>query len=380
MLGIAPFESDPESIRQAGIRRTAHVRKFCLGPRAADATRLLGELANAFACLADPERKRAYDESLRPGALAAAVEDPQPELAKSAPPFVVRPILVRKRCAGETGDEAMPNDAAAHRRPQFARQVGASYWSFRWASRKRSRRQAAIRKTALLMACCALLTVAIVVAARAKSLLPDQAASTAPAAVATESTSDDLPKPPPMAPLRPVSKPRLPETASDLVSEAPEAVSPSPEPAPEQESEEPPQVARFDPPAASNSNRAPAAPVSEEPEGGAAAPAAADANAKKKLIEDGQDELALEKLHLGVDALNEPNLIVAIRNFSEAILATDYRDTDVTNKAAGLLNKALGDLRDKGIHPGQVVREALDVQREFRSRIEHTPHVSARKR
>ena len=75
LLNLTRFEPDAEKIRSAGLARTACVRRFCLGQHGAEATQLLGELAEAFACLQEPSRKQAYDESLRTRSAAAAGED-----------------------------------------------------------------------------------------------------------------------------------------------------------------------------------------------------------------------------------------------------------------------------------------------------------------
>lgn len=64
LLGLAEFEPAPERIREAGLQRMAHVRRFQLGQHGAEAIRLLGELALAFDCLSTPERKAAYDAEL----------------------------------------------------------------------------------------------------------------------------------------------------------------------------------------------------------------------------------------------------------------------------------------------------------------------------
>lgn len=64
LLGLTPGENDPVSIKAASLERTAKVRRYCLGQHGTEATRLLGELAAAFACLSDPTAKAAYDRQL----------------------------------------------------------------------------------------------------------------------------------------------------------------------------------------------------------------------------------------------------------------------------------------------------------------------------
>lgn len=64
LLGLPALESDGARIRKASMERTAYVRRFCLGQHGAEATKLLAELAAAFACLLDPTAKAAYDARL----------------------------------------------------------------------------------------------------------------------------------------------------------------------------------------------------------------------------------------------------------------------------------------------------------------------------
>lgn len=64
LLGIANHEFDPEVINAAVIRQSAYVRNFQTGPYADEATRILGEIASAKACLADPAQRTAYDAEL----------------------------------------------------------------------------------------------------------------------------------------------------------------------------------------------------------------------------------------------------------------------------------------------------------------------------
>jgi hypothetical protein len=372
LLGLPPFESDPEGIRQAGIRRTAHVRKFCLGPRGADATRILGELANAFACVADPERKRAYDESLRPG----AVDDPQPELAKSAPPVVMRPILVRERRAGETGDEVMPNDAAADRRPQFARRAGASYWSFRWGSRKRSRRQAAVRKTALLVVVGTLLVSAIAVAARQKGVLFGSTDSVASARV-THVTEPKLADSPPELAIPPANddealehRPEQ-EPESGLAEATPDESEPDvTEPEPEISPESPEPRAQLAPSAPSKDNEAPANAVAQvEPAADAdPRPRASRQEAVEKLKRLEEEAEAQQHFDQGIEALAAGEYVDAVNHFSDAIKAARYRYTELTVAAAGRLDDVWRML-DRRSRRSASAREARQVWRDFQDRL-----------
>ena len=65
LLGLEPFESDREVVRDAVERQMAHVRSYQLGQYAAVSQRILNELAAAKACLLEPGRKAAYDEAIR---------------------------------------------------------------------------------------------------------------------------------------------------------------------------------------------------------------------------------------------------------------------------------------------------------------------------
>ncbi|HOA51012.1 MAG TPA: hypothetical protein PKI05_02070 [Thermogutta sp.] len=64
LLGIAPFESDPDVIVNAADRQMGHVRRFQAGRYAQVCQKILNELAAARVCLLDPVRKRAYDQKL----------------------------------------------------------------------------------------------------------------------------------------------------------------------------------------------------------------------------------------------------------------------------------------------------------------------------
>jgi hypothetical protein len=82
MLGIDPFESDPEVIQNAADRQMTHVRRFQSGQHWAESQRLLNELAAAKICLLNPEKKAAYDATLRAEGL------PETRRATTPPPLV----------------------------------------------------------------------------------------------------------------------------------------------------------------------------------------------------------------------------------------------------------------------------------------------------
>lgn len=65
LLGIAIFETDPDVIASAADQRMAHVRSFQTGRHVEQSQRILNEIAAARVCLLNPEKKAAYDASLR---------------------------------------------------------------------------------------------------------------------------------------------------------------------------------------------------------------------------------------------------------------------------------------------------------------------------
>jgi hypothetical protein len=78
LLGIQPFETQPDVIENAADRQMAYLRTFQTGPHAALSQKLLNQVAAAKVCLLNPEKKAAYDGRLRSrleGAQPAAPEE-----------------------------------------------------------------------------------------------------------------------------------------------------------------------------------------------------------------------------------------------------------------------------------------------------------------
>ena len=75
LLGVAPFESDPDVIESAADQRMAHLRTFQTGRHSALSQKLLNEVAAAKVCLLKPEKKAAYDAALRQTMAARTVEE-----------------------------------------------------------------------------------------------------------------------------------------------------------------------------------------------------------------------------------------------------------------------------------------------------------------
>ena len=65
LLGIEPFESDPEVICNAADARMAQIKTFQTGRHSDHSQRLLNELAAAKVCLLNPAKKSEYDRELR---------------------------------------------------------------------------------------------------------------------------------------------------------------------------------------------------------------------------------------------------------------------------------------------------------------------------
>ena len=77
LLGIGPFEDDPDVIEEAADRQMSHVQRHKTGKHSALSQKLLNELASAKLCLLDKQRKAAYDQELRaqlPSAQAGAAD------------------------------------------------------------------------------------------------------------------------------------------------------------------------------------------------------------------------------------------------------------------------------------------------------------------
>ena len=65
LLGLTTYESDPEKIEQAALRRIGKVRQYQVGPRSDYSQEILTKLARARLVLIDPDRRADYDDALR---------------------------------------------------------------------------------------------------------------------------------------------------------------------------------------------------------------------------------------------------------------------------------------------------------------------------
>jgi len=87
LLGLAFGETNEEVIRQATLMRSAYVRHFQNGPNAADANRILEELAEASRVLLDPELRVAYEAKVKPASKPAA----RPPSVSASKQVVIQP-------------------------------------------------------------------------------------------------------------------------------------------------------------------------------------------------------------------------------------------------------------------------------------------------
>lgn len=117
LLGVDPFEADPQVIESAADRQMTFLRTFQNGPNADLSQRLLNELAAAKLTLLRPEKKAAYDQALRARlaarqaaapATGAAPRPMAPQAAASPQP--AQPLV---RAVPVAGSGPRPQAAAA---------------------------------------------------------------------------------------------------------------------------------------------------------------------------------------------------------------------------------------------------------------------------
>jgi hypothetical protein len=95
LLGLRPFESDPEVIANAADRQTLHLRTFQLGEQSELSERLLNEVAAARVTLLDLAKKARYDEQLRARSERVMVAPVSAQPAPSSKPALLgipRPV------------------------------------------------------------------------------------------------------------------------------------------------------------------------------------------------------------------------------------------------------------------------------------------------
>jgi hypothetical protein len=112
LLAVAIFESDPDVISIAADQRMAHIRSFQTGPHSALSQTLMNDIAAARVCLLNPEKKSAYDESLR-RMMATMTSPPEPP-----PVTTVEPLLTLDFASSRAAPVYAPPPANRRRKTQ----------------------------------------------------------------------------------------------------------------------------------------------------------------------------------------------------------------------------------------------------------------------
>lgn len=85
LLGVKPFEADTDAIVAAAGQRMAQVKGHSIGPQAEAAKRIMAEIVAARLCLLNPQKKKAYDATLRERAAGPSQPRAKPKLAVAQP-------------------------------------------------------------------------------------------------------------------------------------------------------------------------------------------------------------------------------------------------------------------------------------------------------
>jgi hypothetical protein len=85
LLGVEPFEADPEVIDAAANRLLEYLQNVAAGPRLAAAQALMNEIAAARLCLLDAVKKAAYDKKLSAELPATDQSKAPPTVGNTAP-------------------------------------------------------------------------------------------------------------------------------------------------------------------------------------------------------------------------------------------------------------------------------------------------------
>lgn len=98
LLGVEPFESDPDIITTAADGRMAQVKRFHTGQFSQFSQQLMNEIAAAKVCLLTPQKRAEYDEALR--ARLAGEKRPAVKAAPAAPKAPVAAPAVQINVGG----------------------------------------------------------------------------------------------------------------------------------------------------------------------------------------------------------------------------------------------------------------------------------------
>ncbi len=118
LLGISPFEDDPDVIESGADQRMGHLRTFQTGVHSALSQKLLNEVVAAKLCLLSQEKKAAYDAELR-----QRLEPPK----KAAEPARAIPVAAPTPMATPVSPATVLRSSP--RRPKTKSPSAAIWWS-----------------------------------------------------------------------------------------------------------------------------------------------------------------------------------------------------------------------------------------------------------
>jgi len=121
LLGVKPFEDDPDVIENAADRQMKHVRSFQAGPHSEASQRLLNELSVAKLCLLDPKRRSAYNESLKKDRGLTDSREMSPPLSRPKTATTARPVIAPRPTVVPPPPVAPPKSPAPVAEPADAR-------------------------------------------------------------------------------------------------------------------------------------------------------------------------------------------------------------------------------------------------------------------
>ena len=104
LLGLVPFESDPDVVDAAASRQGAYLQGCATGPHVALSQKLLNEIAAARLCLLNPQKRAKYDRQLRATLNAKSQPAAQPkETRHASTPPSLRPETLMELPVADIG-------------------------------------------------------------------------------------------------------------------------------------------------------------------------------------------------------------------------------------------------------------------------------------
>lgn len=137
LLGLVPFESDPEVIATAADGRMALLKQFQNGPYSAQSQELLNQVAAARLCLLNPEKRAAYDAQLRKKLSNGAITAADGRAAPAMPEIKIDVSAAPRSTARRAGRAKPPAATSTERNdgtPSLAAKPAQGvFWLNRWA-------------------------------------------------------------------------------------------------------------------------------------------------------------------------------------------------------------------------------------------------------